>query len=48
MSNIKEKTPDDYVKCIKIPIKNILKHYDINLPKITDAVLICNKNVITI
>jgi len=39
MSNIKEKPPDDYFKCIKIPIKNVLKHYDINLPKITDAVL---------
>ncbi len=39
----KEKPPDDYFKCIKIPIKNVLKHYDINLPKITDAVLMCNK-----
>uniref|UniRef100_A0A6C0IBC2 Uncharacterized protein n=1 Tax=viral metagenome TaxID=1070528 RepID=A0A6C0IBC2_9ZZZZ len=46
MSNIKEKPPDDYFKCIKIPIKNVLKHYDINLPKITDAVLMCNKIVI--
>ena len=42
----KEKPPDDYFKCIKIPIKNVLKHYDINLPKITDAVLMCNKIVI--
>jgi len=46
MTNIKEKPPDDYFKCIKIPIKNGLKHYDINLPKITDAVIICNKIVI--
>ena len=37
---------NDYFKCIKIPIKNVLKHYDINLPKITDAVLMCNKIVI--
>ena len=43
MSNIKEKPPDDY---FKLPIKNILKHYDINLPKITDVVLMCNKIVI--
>ena len=46
MTNIKEKPPDDYFKCIKIPIKNVLKNYDINLPKITDAVLMCNKIVI--
>jgi hypothetical protein len=46
MSNIKEKPSNDYFKCIKIPIKNVLKHYDINLPKITDAVLMCNKIVI--
>ena len=46
MSNIKEKPTDNFFKCIKIPIKNVLKHYDINLPKITDAVLMCNKIVI--
>lgn len=45
MSNIKEHPPD-YFKCVKIPIKNVLKHYEINLPKITNAVIMCNKIVI--
>ena len=30
--NIKEKPPD-FFKGVKIPIKHILKHPDINLPK---------------
>ena len=45
----KIKPPDkatDYFKCVKIPIKHILKNLDINLPKITDAVIKCNKIVI--
>ena len=45
----KTKPPDkpaDYFKCVKIPIKHILKNPDINLPKITDAVIKCNKIVI--
>jgi transposase len=45
----KNKPPDkptDYFKCIKIPLKHILKNPDINLPKITDAVIKCNKIVI--
>lgn len=45
----KTKPPDkstDYFKCIKIPIKHVLKNPDINLPKITDAVIKCNKIVI--
>ena len=52
MSAIKEKRtkpPDksvDYFKCIKIPLKHILKNPDINLPKITDAVIKCNKIII--
>jgi len=52
MSNIEEKKikppdkPIDYFKCIKIPIKHVLKNLDINLPKITDAVIKCNKIVI--
>jgi hypothetical protein len=36
----------DYFKCVKIPIKHVLKNPDINLPKITDAVIKCNKIVI--
>ena len=45
----KNKPPDkptDYFKCIKIPLKHILKNPDVNLPKITDAVIKCNKIVI--
>lgn len=45
----KTKPPDksiDYFKCIKIPLKHILKNPDINLLKITDAVIKCNKIVI--
>jgi hypothetical protein len=45
----KNKPPDkptDYFKCIKIPLKHILKNPNVNLPKITDAVIKCNKIVI--
>ena len=45
----KTKPPDkltDYFKCVKIPLKHVLKNLDINLPKITDAVIKCNKIVI--
>jgi hypothetical protein len=43
--NIKEKPPD-YMKCVKVPIKPILKHPDISLPKITNTVILANKIVI--
>jgi hypothetical protein len=46
MSNIKEKPPDDFFKGIKLSLKSVLKHPDINLPKITNAVIKCNKIVI--
>jgi hypothetical protein len=45
----KTKPPDkssDYFKCVKIPLKHILKNPNVNLPKITDAVIKCNKIVI--
>jgi len=45
----KTKPPDkssNYFKCVKIPLKHILKNPDVNLPKITDAVIKCNKIVI--
>jgi transposase len=38
--------PNDYFKCVKIPIKHVLKNPDINLPKITNAVIRCNKIII--
>ena len=52
MSAIEEKKtkppdkPTDYFKCVKIPLKHVLKNPDINLPKITNAVIKCNKIVI--
>ena len=44
-----KKPPDkhlDYFKCIKVPLKHIVKHPEINIPKITSAVVRCNKIVI--
>lgn len=41
----KEKPPDNF-KAIKVPIKYILKHPDINLPKISNAVMTCHKLII--
>jgi hypothetical protein len=41
-----EKIPTDFFKGIKISLKSALKHPDINLPKITNAVIKCNKIVI--
>ena len=38
--------PTDYFKGIKTSLKSVLKHPDINLPKITNAVIKCNKIVI--
>jgi len=38
--------PPDYFKCVKIPLKHVLKNPEINLPKITNAVIRCNKIVI--
>ena len=52
MSAIEEKKtkppdkPTDYFKCVKITLKHVLKNPNINLPKITDAVIKCNKIVI--
>ena len=45
MNNIKEKPPDLF-KGVKVPIKYILKHPKINLPKINDAVMRAHKIVI--
>lgn len=38
--------PTNYFKCVKIPLKHILKHPEINTSKINDAVIRCNKIVI--
>ena len=36
---VNEKPPDDFFKGIKISLKSVLKHPDINTPKITNAVI---------
>ncbi len=44
-----KKPPDkstDYFKCVKVPLIHVLKNPNINLPKINDAVIKCNKIVI--
>ena len=46
--SIKDKPPDDFFKGIKLSLKSILKHPDINTPKITNAVILCNKIVINV
>ena len=50
MSSLGDKKPPDkhldYFKCVKIPLKHIVKHPEINIPKITSAVVRCNKIVI--
>ena len=40
--------PTDFFKGIKTSLKSVLKHPDINLPKITNAVIKCNKIVIQV
>ena len=42
----KSNSKSDYFKAIKVPLKHILKHHDINGPIITDAVNRCNKIII--
>jgi hypothetical protein len=46
--DFKEKPPDDFFKGIKLSLKSVLKHPDINTPKITNAVIQCNKIVINV
>ena len=42
----KDKPPDDYFKCVKVPLKHIVKHPDINIPKIQETAIMANKIVI--
>ena len=44
----KEKPQNDFFKGIKIFLKSVLKHLDVNLPKITNVVIKCNKIVIQV
>ena len=42
----KEKPPDDFYRCVKVPLKHVLKHPEINIPKIQETAIIANKIVI--
>merc|ERR1712127_980386 len=44
--NIKEEPPDDYFKCVKVSLKHVLKHYEINQPKINNTSIKAHKIVI--
>lgn len=44
--NVKEKPPDDFFKCVKVSLKHVLKHYNINQPKINETVIKAHKIVI--
>jgi len=46
--SIKENPPDDFFKGIKISLKSVLKHPNTNTPKITNALILCNKIVINV
>ena len=43
---MKEPPDKNYFKCVKVPLKHVLKHQNINLDKITDATIRANKIVI--
>ena len=36
-----------YLKCIKVSLKHVLKHYNRNQPKLNECVVVANKIVIT-
>ena len=42
----KENPPDEFFKCVKVPLKHIIKHPNINIPKIQDTTIMANKIVI--
>jgi len=44
--NIKEKPPDEFFKCVKVSLKHILKHYEINQPKINQIAIKAHKIII--
>ena len=43
--NVKDKPPD-FMKAVKVPIKHIIKNPDLNVPKVTNAVVRTNKIII--
>jgi len=43
---VKEKPPDEFFKCVKVSLKHVLKHYEVNQPKINKTVIKAHKIVI--
>jgi hypothetical protein len=43
---VEKEKPPDFIKCIKVPLKYVLKNNDINMPKILNAVDRSNKIMI--
>ena len=46
MKKNKEPPDKEYYKCVKVPLKHVIKHPQINIPKITDATIKANKIII--
>ena len=46
MSEIEEKPPDDFFKCVKVSLKHVLKNFEINQPKINNTVIKAHKIII--
>jgi len=36
----------DHYVTVKVPLKHVLRDHNVNIPKITDAIINCNKIVI--
>ena len=43
---VKEKPPDEFFKCVKVSLKHVLKHYEINQSKINKTAIKAHKIVI--
>ena len=43
---VKEKPPDEFFKCVKVSLKHVLKHHEINQPKINQTAIKAHKIVI--
>lgn len=44
--DISEEPPGDFFKCVKVSLKHVLKHYEINQPKINNTAIKAHKIVI--
>jgi len=46
--DIKEEPPDEFFKCVKVSLKHVLKHYEVNHSKINKTAIKAHKIVIHI